>query len=351
MRARATERLRVRSSPEVAPGNVLRTIPAGAVVEIDSATAKADGYNWRRIGSREWCAEEFLDLITEPSKRMGSLYGLHISPNGDIGGVLALLDALVKARKPLRGVLLFMPGQNNLNVGEIKTMSPDTEVIVRQWLGADYQTDWEQPNLRKVGYDYVRNVYGMTLNADTRRADFHQVINEPFYGAGTESWWEGALDAANELRIKLGVFCFAAGNPPLPQDNSAHANFWTRPSTVALLRRVKREGHCILMHAYTPLDNKGDWTDRYMLLRHKLIIPHLPNDLKDLQWRFGEFGNEHAAIKNWGEIEAGLKTAEILMRGDPVAWCALWQVGDTGGWHNDMLDKHLPALTEYLVKA
>jgi hypothetical protein len=72
MRARVIQQLRVRSSPEISQNNFVRMLQPGTIVSLLPGTADVDGFRWRRIAEREWCAEQFLEILpadaTQPAQ-------------------------------------------------------------------------------------------------------------------------------------------------------------------------------------------------------------------------------------------------------------------------------------------
>lgn len=222
-------------------------------------------------------------------------------------------------------------------------MSPSTEVMLRQWQQVEAQPDWTQPDLYAVGRKLPA-----WCQPDIN-VDFWQVINEPNYGPGTASFWQGALDEANARGVKLAVGCFATGNPKLPREDDTWWNTF-----YPILRRCKAEGHAFMLHQYLiPDPGTKNWLDQWSIMRHKMLYVDFPADLKDLPLRIGEFGTAFAAKDfSAAEYTTGLAAADSAMHNDAVRWAALWSVGGAGGWQDSQIgaDK-LAAIKAYALRS
>jgi len=280
----------------------------------------------------------------------GNRISLHVMAGANNNAVYDLLEATSRAGKALPGMTLVKYGwSGEMQVGDILAHSPNTRVMLRHYVQAwDGQgPDWSQLNLYAAGANFMSLYYSTCLsqNADSKRATWHQIINEPGYGAGTASWWTGALDVAESLGLKLAVGCFGTGNPKLPDETG---NIW--PSLYDLLRRVKARGHVLMLHQYIDPDPGGAWDSLWEPLRNEKLIPLLPSDIQDVPVAIGEFGTRFGSKLNDADLLAGLKTAEASFVNDRnVIYAGCWTVGGAGAWADSLLDGHLAALKAYLL--
>lgn len=258
------------------------------------------------------------------------------------GNNAALLEVLRTCHIP--GLLLMRYGwQGELSPADVKAVSPTTEIMLRPWQQNETQPDWSKPDLYTAGRAFPAWV------KPESGVDFWQIINEPGYGPGTPSFWQGALDEANARGVKLAVGCFATGNPKLPGEDPAWWNAF-----YPVLRRCKAEGHALMLHQYLiPDPGTKDWSEPWGIMRHKQLYAQLPDDLKDLPLRIGEFGTMDAAKSfSTEEYVAGLKQAGALLAQDSfVRWAALWTVGGAGTWADSLIDGKLLAIEQYLKSA
>lgn len=378
--ARTTDFLNVRSKPlipaEKPLSNVLKTLaPHEDVNMILPGEVLDDKRTWQFVevakGISGWVAKDFLtDQITLPDSDTDptlplpnpnpqiatSVISLHITSNANKALVLDLLRSAYLAGKAIRGVLLLRLGwEKEITAQEIKQVSPTTEVMLRWFYANEPGPDWNNPDLYAAGVQAAANYFKRFNNPDNEYADFHQIINEPGYGRGTVSFWQGALDVAVSLRKKLAVLCFSNGVPALPEDKDKHFyEFWQHVETHALLRRLRREGHALMLHAYILPQAQGKvWNGAYDVFRFIKIYEALPADLKDLPLRFGEYGDLQALKHGIDHFMNNVKLTDEIFKMYPfIKWAALWETGhggDIAQWGGDQLDAAIPRLKEYIL--
>lgn len=373
-----TSTLRLRSLPSTTGVDLGSFNPGTMVKATTSDKVPAGGYLWRKVSVpsvnlKGWMAEAKLSPsevyltstppsssggippVTPPAKtRIGSRMSLHILPGANTGMVLDLLRTTLSAGKPLAGALLVKAGWGGeLTVNGVKSTSPNTEVMLRRW-DANWENetqriDWSIGNLKTVGYNMVKRYHSLFIatDPDAKLADFHQFINEPSYGVGTSSFWEGAMDAASELNIKLAIGCWSVANPPLP--NEPGGNIWN--SLYPMLRRARVFGHAFMLHQYILPDPSGEWNNEWGIMRHHQLYAQFPADLKDLPVRFGEFGTAYAATNySTNVLIAGFAVADEAMKNDDqVKWAAAWTAGNMVSWKFSELEPHMAGIKNYLI--
>lgn len=347
----------------VAPGKdgpLIRGIPKGEVFTLRSGSAIVDGYSWYRLTDAHnvggWAAVNWLTPVMVPpvapptTKRTVSVFSMHVLTGANTSLVLDVVDSCARAGKALLGIILTA---SNLTPQDIWHLSPTTEVIWRPYDGNDAQVDWAQPDLHQVGRDTVDwwfNKYFPNQSFLVHDKLYYQILNEQ--AAVNNTFWQGALDRANELHVKLCLPNFTLGYPKLPSDPPPDNGYWTDPTTWAVLRRVRDEGHRFMMHMGVAPGSTGAaaWSDKYTFLRHQLIYPYLPADLQTLPWCAGEDGEEqttaHYTADQWIAL---LRQADAAMVNDTVLYRCLWTVGPGFGWEKDDLSAFVPALKQYLL--
>lgn len=349
--------LNIRNSPEI-KDNVIGQLKNGEKVSVDLNQQKT--YLTTAfvplMGKAGWVALSYLSqnppvsVVSSPMPPPMPQHqpiGLHIMP----GANRDLVFDLLRTGK-IKGVTLVRSGwQNEIKVSEIKQCSENIKVLLR-WYASGWenrQIDWSNPNLAAVGDQWVNDyVYRGLFSGDpvdSLLADYHQIINEPGYGLGTSAFWLGALGAANRIKIKLGVFCFSNGNPPLPnEDNSP----W--PSLYPVMRQAKDQGHVMMLHQYTLPERGGNWDEPWGIMRHKKLYSMLPDDLKQMPLVVGEFGDRYALGKGIPNFINNVKIASDQLKPDSfIISSNLWTVGGMGAWTSDLIDAALPDLKSYLV--
>lgn len=347
--------------------NVLASLPNGTVVDTASEFDQKDAVRtWAYVadmaGKRAgWCASEFLSFdLTDPIPpsplaRPINPIGYHILPwynRGDEGtpgiSTNSLLDfyrRMEVARRPIAFTLLgyAVGAPMALSASMIKSVSPKTIVAARIFTGNNYSTNWDTAT-RADGDAYYQQFRG-SISSVIRQADFIQIMdtNEMGLGDGVNKWWMGAMDAAERDRVKLAVYVWAMGNPPLPGDPDRFADFWLRPDTIELLRRIKTNGHAFCLHQYAPMgQDDPSWRDIWTSQRHKKVYALLPADLQDLPVYILEYGDTQYGLKGPVVFERNLRNSYDEFSTGPIVYAALWTLGDTGGWSKDRLENYMP---------
>lgn len=287
----------------------------------------------------------------EPTTKRNRL-GWHILP-GAPRSFIDMLGRLHMAGRPVPFVtLVYVNGAAAFTAAEIKAVSPSTTICARDLRGGDYQGGdiggWNNAT-REHGRAYFETNKHL-ITDDMRNADFIQFrdVNETGEGTGINAWWQGMLDGADAMGVKLGVYQFSYGNP-------ADLAFWRWDSTVDLLTRVKRDGHALCLHEYADHD---DWTNDWTILRHRRIYPLLPEELRDIKLWVTECGESYLApgtpnnrsADRYASRLASLQQSLADSPGD--ADVALWTLGNGGDsrWNADRLE-HILATYEALVTA
>jgi hypothetical protein len=165
---------------------------------------------------------------------------------------MLMLNNLRNAGKPLYGFLLLKLGwQSDLLIEAVKTVSPQTKVMLRGWRANEPGYDWTKVN-RITGNKHATDYFNTWYHGDNLKADYHQIINEPGGGicppVQVADFWHGAMDAARARgNLKLAILCYSERNPALPFETSrSHNDYWIHPATIAMLRRAKAEGHVLM---------------------------------------------------------------------------------------------------------
>ena len=343
--------VRIRLAPGL-NGRIVSTLAINTQVASDDTTYVADNVRWKKVDA--WIAEQFLSPVSaEVPPTAGNKLGLHVLPGVHENSLLGMMSRLSNAKKPIPAVLLAFvaDGRRPISVSKIKSVSPSTKVFVRMLTGNDYQRNWDTAS-RYDGKRYFEAHKGL-IDADMRMADYIQYydLNEPAHGIGTNEWYEGVLDGADESNVKLAIYNFSVGNPGLPGEPRGDNWFWTHQSTHNLLRRVKRDGHAFCLHQYSL---GGNWYNEYDMLRHRKIYPHLPADLRDIPLWLNEFGVTHITGQSYGDkgqFMARLKIAQAELSKSPSATAMLWTLGDSGGWSADQFDHMLDVYEQFALEA
>ncbi len=273
----------------------------------------------------------------------GKRWGLHIMPGANYAKILGTLKTLSDAKKPIKGVTLvkFSTGFDNMSVASIKDASPTTKVLLR-WYDKGWEQrpiDWNTKDLTQVGKDWVQAYHDEFLRGDDFLADYHQVINEPSYGPGTATFWEGAIEKANELKIKLAVGCFANGYPDLG----------LIPQLAKIFSAMQSTGHIYMRHGYVLPDPGGDWTSDWTMERYRREYTALGTVIPVI---LGEFGTFAATKYSKEDYIAKLALAEQAMANDPVEFASLWTAGGGGTWGDSLIgDDKLDALEQYQLSS
>lgn len=277
-----------------------------------------------------------------------AMLGMHLMPNLDQARTLNFLADAYRNGTPVPCVLLgIVPSMSNVSAQDIKAVSPSTVIIARYYTGRNYSRDWASAT-EQDGYAYF-NSMKHHISDDVKKYASYVIpmnVNEPGDAFGSEAghnrWWHGMLTAANEFGVNLAMFTWATGNPK-------DIEYWKRTDTHDLLRRAKREGHCVAIHEY---GYRGDFTDVWHPQRHDLIYERLPDDLQDITIYVTETGEsfetnkpepttpEHFLAYVWAQHRSFAKRKNLKGM--------IWSWGDSGGWARDRVDDLEPQYMIYL---
>lgn len=328
-------------------GTVLRRLMAGDAVTIDGQTALADNLIWDHILPDAWVAQKYLSPAAAPILA-SSVFGFHLLIRYNASIIQQILEAGVKAGKPIRCVTDFEAGGQGASVRWIKGISPKTKVVRRHWESEQFPIDWsDEKGDYKIGFDHATALCAaIKADPDASAADWHQaLVNEPPPGVATDEFWNGVLDAFDAAGLKAAIFDFGVGIPDL--------SWWTRPEWLAVLRRAKAKGHVLLLHEYVNPGDHGDWTEagsEWYALRHRQIYALLPADARPFLI-CGEYGDEKGAQKPDDWLLHNLHLVETAVRDEPyLISLNLWSFGDNGvnNWTTDDLTVHAAAFEAYI---
>lgn len=303
-----------------------QTLPPGASTVVDT-----DRFNGTNADLRRWWQAHTVKAPPVVTPAPTTQMSFHYMAGGDNNALLDVLRAGKAADKPLAGLLLMRYGwQGELQPLDVKAASSQTEVMLRTWQSYEAQPDWSKLDLYSAG----RQALPAWCKPEPG-VDFWQIINEPGYGVGTPSFWQGALDEADARGVKLAVGCFAVGNPKLPDEDPV---WWG--AFYPVLRRCKAQGHAFMLHEYLLLDpGSNDWSEPWGIMRHKQVYAQFPADLKDLPLRIAEFGTRFGAVSFSapGLAQKVENAVHYLAEDAYVRWVALWSAGGAGAWAESQL--------------
>lgn len=349
------------------------TDPTGHVVQmyqIDPNEAPLGG----------WWADG--DYLTDPNAPVQpapppastiSKMSLHVMAGSHGGQVVQMVGDCASAGKNFPGIHLTrsLNWQGQVQIAQLKKADPKIKVSLRiyypdSYLSPSGPNDWKffdfnRTDMRGQGKamgDWYQTSF-IDPDPDAQLADWHQCINEPTsegqtsylpaplqpsHYAGFVTFWTGVLDSFEAHGRKAAVFAFPMEHPPL--------EFWQDAGVLDLLRRVKANGHILMLHQYLAPDvAPGNWTEQTSIQRHKQIVALLPDDLKDVLICFGEYGAGYAARWQVDQLLEGWKLAdhELADLGN-VLFAANWTV-DVGGniatWGPSDLSADLPKIHDY----
>jgi len=266
------------------------------------------------------------------------------------GGEWLLQD--VSDRTPLV-VVLRQGYQSELTPSQVRQKMPNGIIVERWDRNWNPGIDWNQADLRAVG-DQLCTQYASTFPID-RAANYHTIINEPRTGPGTASFWQGAMDAAAALGIKLTIGVFPVFWPALPGEqraDGADPNWLLNADVIAMLRRAKLRGDVLALHEYIFPDPGGAW-DAGPMIRHQSVIAALPSDLVDLPILITEFGTGVGAHMSSDEFITHISAADAYLKSHSanVIGAALWVAGPWGKDGASNLGAHRVALVKYWQQA
>lgn len=272
---------------------------------------------------------------------------IHLAPWANIP---AALDFLGRVRP--NAVILVDPGYGTqINVNDVRTMSPATKIIVRRTDGIDYRRDWSTAT-RQDGYQFAAAFYTQWIatKPEVLRADALQLWNEPkpdgYMFEGFNLWINGVLDFARYKGFHIAAPVFSTGYPGLRAFNDPAPHYWELASTHELLRRMRREGDIFSLHEYRDKQKPGvEWDDPFELFRHEKIYEVLPSDLKTMPLTILEYGDERLVDKGDDAFKRNVAYATQRLSGTAVLAVCLWTVGETSDkWRADRIDGLLSSI-------
>lgn len=153
--------------------------------------------------------------------------------------------------------------------------------------------DWRQDDLYAVGYALCRSYFAhFPPRHVPGQKCYYLIINEPIIvnRFGTVSFWNGALDYAVSIGVKLGILNSPYFWPGLPSDDlgpdgihraqdGADCLFFKEPLVHTLLRRVIAGGHIVAQHWYIYPDPGGPW-DGGPMSRWEAALTYMPVDVQ-----------------------------------------------------------------------
>lgn len=259
-----------------------------------------------------------------------------------IGGVSPHLDVIRRWQPRL--LLLLDPSSGAARA--IKQVSPGTIIIGRVW-----KADGEIAN-RITANPTEAAQWGASLirlyAAGNPEIDYWQFANEIQQGSAAElqrlnTHSIAFVDALAAMGLRAAIGGFGVGNPKTPQENSAEwATFYPA------MRHAKARGGILLIHAYGA-DSIFAPDDTYYLHRYeKRVLPHLPNDLKDMPYAYGEYGCDMGVKTmgdrrgwktgyggNWNAYGNDLLTASRFLANYPQCkGAAIFTLGQFGDWED-----------------
>lgn len=336
---------------------------------VSTTTTSANGYDWAQIWhptelAGNYIATKYLsDNPISPTIPVisgnNSKMGLHLlDPVGQ-----DFWDFLTKCANtgvPVPGVTLLKSG--NVSCREIKRISPKTEIVQRGYRGGDGSRDWTRTTYND-GFNDCQSYYNAYVGGDPdgQFADWHQIwVNEPGYDkVGTPAYWNGAIDFANSVGIRLAIFNFGVGIPDLPPNDG----FWLSSQVQGLLNRVanswsnpdsKGHGHILGMHQYANPNASGNnrvWTDLYYSQRQEKYKIYLPSGVRVV---CNEFGDEKMIERGAEFYAQQLIAADNIMVGSVIRWTAQWTVitatGDASqNWIGDRMNPLFNVLYNHYI--
>lgn len=149
------------------------------------------------------------------------------------------------------------------------------------------------------------------------------------------------VDKLMGIGAKAAIGGFSVGNPKTPpEDPSQWAAFYPA------MRYAKARGGILLLHAYGA-DSIFQPDDSWYLHRYeKRVIPHLPDDLKDMPYAYGEYGCDLGVKsigdrrgwktgynRNWNAFGNDLLAASRFLANYPQCkGAAIFTLGNFGDW-------------------
>lgn len=217
-----------------------------------------------------------------------------------IGGISPHLDVIRRWQPRL--LLLLDPANGAARA--IKQVSPTTTII-----GRVFKPDGEIANrIAANPLEAAQWAADTTLPfvEGNPEVDYWQFTNEVRQTSTNEirslnAFSIAYVDKLMGIGTKAAIGGFSVGNPKTPpEDPSQWAAFYPA------MRYAKARGGILLLHAYGA-DSIFEPEDSWYLHRYeKRVIPHLPDDLKDMPYCYGEYGCD-LGVKSIGD-RRGWKT-------------------------------------------
>lgn len=381
----SVDALHIRSLPGVG-SPILGTLPTGTHLETLGGISIDTQYVWIEVKALQWQGWVACGLRgtlvanapiivppapppvvvppVPPKKTRSTNFSFHLSPHFPVDAVKKLLRDTYKAGKPLKWIVSTAGA---INPNDIWAESPDTLVLERPYDGVEFQVwrqgagrpySWNDPDLYQTGVECVdwiiAKYYGGQVPDFLKDPRCYlQINNEQEIGFGTVSFWNGALDRAARLGIRLAVLNATLGTPKLPGDKPPLNDFWISPETVALLRRLNNLQHGVLM-LHSGVDpkkpGKQSWVEEWTFLRHREVKKLLPADLQNIVVLSGEAGQRLSqSTYNADEWIANIRAVDAATSDGEIIFC-LWLLGWTSDdWKVDDLDVFLDAFYQYAM--
>lgn len=265
------------------------------------------------------------------------MIGVHI-----IGNVGQHLDVIRKWQP--RVVLLLDPEPGA--AGAIKAASPKSKIIGRVWRADGEIADKIRQNPQAAA-EWGASII-QSHAAGNSQVDWWQFTNEVQQTSTEEiqrlnTFSIAYVNALKARGLKAAIGAFSVGNPKTPhEDSSQWAAFYPA------MRHAKANGGVLLLHAYGApriFDSDRNW---YLQRYERLVLPHLPADLRDMPYIYGEYGCDMGIISqgnkegwltgyhgNWHTYGADLLEAAHFLAQYPQCYgAAIFTLGTFGEWWN-----------------
>ena len=240
------------------------------------------------------------------------------------------------------------------NAAELLQLNKDAVICSRPYTnsfdGEDSLIDWSNPDLYLIGWNQAEKRIAPFLNAQHGPSHLWEIICEPGFGPGTASFWQGALDWADqhhtpEYPIGLCLFNFSVGNPPL--------ELWKQPDIVVIIDRIHQSHHAIGLDQYTIPDGadgeNGAWDSPDFMLRHEQVVAQLPENLRDVRIFLLEYGIVNGKKYGADKMIAGWEL--WLSKNEHCSGAAAYYGGNSGADTDSVLDNNLDAMKAFWLKA
>jgi len=276
-----------------------------------------------------------------------SKIGLHIVP-GRRTGFGAFLQRLVDAcaqvavvkavddLSPLREVERLMPG--TITIGRLNSAKDPTTGVVFD-LQAFKLSDFHF-SAREAAEVYWSLASPIWIRFP--EVDAWELFNEFSSDWGWQSsFFMEMMKRADEAGLKLMLYAFSAGNPPL--------NAATIAEITPALRYAASHGHYLSVHEYGGVgpDNPETLEGSYLALRYRQLYAALPEDARP-KFIVSEAGQSGGCcfVGTQAFIEDYRWYDTQLAEDDYVVGVAAWTLGN---WAGANFQDALPALAEYII--